>query len=196
MKKVAMCFLGALFILGISGFTQAQNTREPALADIIPVGCNDVQIAPYDASLLVSWDWENGTTQTKFGGDAVFKVEVAVNDLVEFVTVEIPIVKYEPGTPAEDYEGMLVYRCSVPQTEVTGSCNGAILGLNQALENAVIAELGLLPEDAVVIESYEEPYQVLVKAMNPSFEEMDDGNNKIKRQNFPLVDVCDADTPI
>lgn len=193
MKRLVLVFLALSLIAIFSVGAHAKNTREPALADILPGGCSEAEIAPFGNSLLVGWDWENGTTQTKFGGDALFMVSGSYQMLggaetfFEDVSVEINVKTYEPGTPAEDYVGVLVYRCSNDQALSAGSCNGAILDLMEAVFYAVADELGLAEGDTLVI-SESDLIGVFVKAMNPSF--VEDEQNKIKRQNFPLVNVC------
>jgi hypothetical protein len=185
MKKLAMGLLSLVLVLAFLGISQAGNKKiqMDALADIIPVGCSEPPIGQFGTSLLVAWDWTDGTDQTKFGGDAVYMVEATPDgETYEWLAVEVELVKYERGTPAEDYVGKMVYRCSNAQTDFSGSCDGAVLDLKEALRAAAAAKL---ESDSVDIGDYIRQW-VYVKAINPSF--YDPGE---KRQNYPLVDVCE-----
>jgi hypothetical protein len=189
MKKLpvlisALC-LGMAGVTGVA--TAGPNSPDP-LATITPVGCSYVQIAPFGTSLLARWDWSGGGDQTKFGGDAVFTGEASIDDGVTWVDfeVEFEVESYEPGTLAEDYFRQLVYRCSVAQTEPAGSCNGAVLGVRDALLAAVAEQLGGEPEE-IGPNIRASLVGVDVKAMNPG-----PGNG---RQNYPLTDVCDVEVP-
>jgi len=171
--------------LSIAPVALAKKNSPELLAEVVPGGCSNVQVAPFGTSLLASWGWDAGTDQTKFGGDAEYMVSVSGDggdNWVDF-EAEFGLVQYEPGTAAGDYPGELVYRCSNAQTEVTGSCNGSVLGLRDAVLNAAVDETGFTPEE---IGRYIQAtlVGVNVKAMNPG-----KGNG---RQNYPLVNVCNV----
>ena len=185
MKKLHIAFLVAT-ILSISPIASAKNSKD-TLADVVAQGCSFVQIAPYGTSLLASWDWENGTSQTKFGGDAVFMVEASTDGGTTWsdpFEVEFELDQYVPGTSPDDYFGLMVYRCSNAQTEVTGSCNGSVLGLRDAVLAAAADYLGVGTAEigANIRASLD---SVKVKAMNPG-----KGNGP---QNYELQDVCAVD---
>ena len=185
MKKSHLAFVIAT-TLSIAPLALAKDNTNDPLATVIPGGCSNVQIAPFGTSLLASWGWEEGTLQIKFGGNAEYMVSVS-GDLGETWTepfqVEFELVQYEADTLASDYPGELVYRCSNAQTDATGTCNGSVLGLRDAVLNAAADETGFTPEE---IGRYIQATRlgVKVKAMNPG-----KGNG---RQNYPLVDVCDV----
>lgn len=159
-----------------------KNSPNP-LADITPGGCTFEQIAPYGTSLLAKWSWENGTTQTKFGGDAEFDVSASADGGVTWqeLEVELELERYEPGTPADDYAGTLVYRCSVAETEPAGDCNGSVLGLRAAILNAAADALGVDP-DLIGGNISAALDGVKVKAMNPGSR---------GRQNYERVNICE-----
>ena len=185
MKKSHIAFVIAA-TLATAPLALAKNDPKTALADVLPGGCPVVQIAPFGTSLLARWGWENGTTQTKFGGDAEYVVSVSGDggdNWTDPFEVEFELVRYEPGTAAGDYPGELVYRCSNAQTDAAGSCNGSVLGLRDAVLNAAAEETGFTPEE---IGRYIQAslVGVNVKAMNPG---KDNG-----RQKYPLVNVCDV----
>ena len=187
MKKLAMGLLSLVLVLAFLGISQAENKKNQmeALAEVIPQGCRYADISPFGWSLLVAWDWAEFNDQTKFGGDAVYMVGTSASPdgiTDEWHAVEVELVKYELGTPAEDYVGKMVYRCSNAQSDPYGSCNGAVLDLEEALFAATAAKL---ESDLVNITEYVLQW-VYVKAINPSF--YDPGE---KRQNYPLVDVCE-----
>jgi hypothetical protein len=173
--QIAAALAACLSVAAVAG--PGKNAPE-ALADVVPDGCQLVQIAPFGTSLLASWSWENGTVQTKFGGDAVYMV--VANDYDPF-EVEFELVQYEQGMPADAYPGEMVYRCSNAQTEEIGSCNGSVLGVRSALREAAADYLGVLPEEIETISATLEG--VYVKAMNPG-----PGSG---RQNYPRVNVCE-----
>ncbi|MDT8322200.1 MAG: hypothetical protein RQ826_16915 [Xanthomonadales bacterium] len=180
MNKSLMTFSAlCLGAFAYSGVAVAQNQPDP-LATVTPDSCDLVQIAPFGTSLLASWGWEEGTDQTKFGGDAVYEVDATVGEDTSTFEVEFELVQFEPGTLAEDYPGELVYRCSNAMTELSGSCNGSVLGLRDAIRDAAADELDVLPEEITGLVATLQG--VYVKAMNPG-----KGNG---RQNYELVDVC------
>lgn len=171
--------------LTISPVALAKKNSPGPLATVTAGDCSVVQIAPFGTSLLASWGWVEGTDQTKFGGDAEYMVSVSGDggdNWVDF-EAEFGLVQYVPGTPAGDYPGELVYRCSTAQTDTAGTCNGSVLGLRDAVLNAAVDETGFTPEEidghirATLV-------GVNVKAMNPG-----KGNG---RQNYELVNVCDV----
>jgi len=180
MKKLLI--LTSAACLGLAGTAIAKNAQEP-LADVLPGGCSFVQIAPYGTSLLARWDWEDGTSQTKFGGDAEFMVSASDDGGTTWYDfeVEFELEAYVPGTSPDEYAGMLVYRCSNAVTETTGSCNGSVLGVRDAILAAAADYLAVEPGEigGNISASLE---GVTVKAMNPG---KDNG-----RQNFEKVDVC------
>lgn len=177
MKKLLI--LTSAVCIGLAGNAVAKNNPDP-LADVLPGGCSFAQIAPFGTSLLASWDWENGELQTKFGGDAEFWVVAETIDQSFEGEIEFELEQYEPGTPADAYPGVLVYRCSNPVSDPAGSCNGSVLGVRDAIRQAVADELGVLPEDITELSASLEG--VKVKAMNPGSK---------GRQNYELVDVCE-----
>ena len=186
MKKSHIAFVIAA-TLATAPLAFAKNAPKDPLATIVPGGCSTVQIAPFGTSLLASWSWEEGTIQTKFGGDAEYMVHASADDGTSWFDfeVEFELVQYEPGTASDDYPGELVYRCSNAQTDETGSCNGSVLGLRDAVINAAADWFGgdITPEDigrniqATLV-------GVNVKGMDPG---KDNG-----RQKYPLVNVCDV----
>jgi hypothetical protein len=188
MKKSPIAFV-LTASLAFAPLALAKNAPDP-LADVIAGGCSYVQIAPFGTSLLASWSWENGTSQTKFGGDAEYAVSLSPDGGANWYDYEIEfeLVQYVPGTLASDYPGELVYRCSNDQTLDTGSCNGSVLGLRDAVMNAALEALNAdlqtnytAVDIGANIQASREG--VNVKAMNPG------GHG---RQNYPLVDVCDV----
>ena len=192
MKKLSTGLLTIGLITWITMSAQAKNTRE-AIADIVPIEpC--IESTNLNGSLDVSWDWEDGGTQTKFGGDAVYKVSGSYNyEETDFyfneITVEIEIEQLNPDFLKADYVGMLTYECPPDPTALVGTCVGEINDLNEALKIAVRSEFELAEDFVVDIYPGYKLLGVWVKAMNPSVEdEVDD--KKIKRQNYPLVNVC------
>lgn len=182
MKKVYLTLVVTTTLLFVP-LALAKGYKDP-LAAVNPGGCSFVQIAPFGTSLLASWDWEAGTSQTKFGGDAVFTVNASDDGGTTWYEfeVEFELVQYEPGTAADEYPGELVYRCSNAQTDETGSCNGSVLGVRSAVLNAAAEYLAVEPGEigANIQASLE---GVNVKAMKPG-----KGNGN---QKYPLVNVCD-----
>ena len=181
MKKRYAIVLSTMMAVGFASSAQAGNKNAPdVLAEITAGNCDTVQIAPFGTSLLASWSWDNTDSvggQSKFGGDAVYTVELRDdgNGYPIDVEVEFEVEQYEPDTAAEDYPGQLVYRCSNAQTDATGSCNGSVLGLRDALQTAVVAA-GYVWEGNVIKATLNE---VGVKALKGT-----------GRQNYPKVDVC------
>lgn len=150
------------------------------LAEITAKGCSLEQIAPFGTSLTASWDWDNTVGeseggQSKFGGDAEYTVELTVFGTPVELEVEFELVQFVRGTLAEDYAGQMVYRCTKPQTDTTGTCNSSVLGVRAALK-AAVENMGYLWSDLdkATLEG------VTVKAMKGK-----------GRQNYPKVDVCD-----
>jgi hypothetical protein len=183
MRKSLLVFAIASAVSVSAPAKPGKNTPD-ALATITAGGCENVQIAPFGTSLLASWEWSNGTIQSKFGGDAVYQVDAGTTESEpEKFEVEFELVQYAPGTLAEDYPGQLVYRCSNAPTDDVGSCNASILGLRSALREAAADYLGVAPEEVEFGSATLDG--VYVKAMNPG-----PGNG---RQNYPLVDVCDVE---
>lgn len=194
MKKSHLSFVIAA-ALSVSPFALAKNAPDP-LATITPGGCSNVQIAPFGTSLLASWSWDNTADaggQTQFGGDAEYAVSLSPDGGATWYDydIEFELVQYVPGTLASDYPGQLVYRCSTAQTDATGSCNGSVLGLRDAVMNAALDALNadLNPDTDYTAGDIGGNIQaslegVEVKAMNPGR-----GNG---RQNYPLVNVCDV----
>jgi len=185
MKKLHIAFVTAA-TLAIAPLALAKNAPNDPLATVVPEGCSTVQIAPFGTSLLASWSWEEGTIQTKFGGDAVYLVTVSGDGgtiWTDPFEVEFELVQYEPDTAADEYPGQLVYRCSIAQTDPAGSCNGSVLGLRTAVLNAAIDETGFTAVD-IGRNIQASLVGVNVKAMNPG---KDNG-----RQKYPLVNVCDV----
>jgi hypothetical protein len=174
-------YLTAVLAAGLTTGTLAIAAPDP-LAEITPEGCSFIQVSPFGTSLLGSWSWLDGTSQTKFGGDAEFTVNASIDDGVTWneFDVEFEVVTYEPGTPAEEYAGQFVYRCSTAETAVEGQCNGAVLGLRAAIRNAAAMQLGVLPEEITNLRASLDG--VGIKAMNPG--------TGAKRQNYPKVDIC------
>ena len=192
MKKSPITFV-LVAALSSAPLALAKNAPDP-LATVTPGGCSYVQIAPFGTSLLASWSWDatNAGGQTKFGGDAEFAVSLSPDGGANWYDYEIEfeLVQYVPGTLASDYPGELVYRCSNDQTLDTGSCNGSVLGLRDAVMNAALEALNadLQPDTDYTADDIGANIQasregVNVKAMNPG------GHG---RQNYPLVDVCDV----
>jgi len=174
----AMC----LCATGFSSTVLAKPNAPDPLATVTVGGCSLVQIAPFGTSQLASWSWSDGTSQTKFGGDAVYLVQ-ASDGLNNFDgEIEFELEQYVPGTLASDYPGVMVYRCSNAITDATGSCNGSVLGLRDAIRNAAAEQLGVLPADVTTLVA--NLVGVYVKAMNPGH-----GSG---RQNYELVNVCDV----
>jgi len=197
MKKLSTGILTICLITWITMSAQAKNTRE-AIATIVPIApC--IESIDMGGSLDVSWDWTAGGTQTKFGGDAVYKVSGSYTyintELLEVVvdfdeiTLEIEIEQLDPDFLLADYVGLLAYECSPDQTATDGTCVGKISDLEEALKIVVRSEYGLVEDEVVEIEQGYVLLGVWVKAMNPSVEVVVDGK-KIKRQNYPLVNVC------
>lgn len=176
----ALCMGSFVF----AGAAVAKNAPDP-LATVTPGGCSLQAIAPYGTSLRAAWAWEAGSDQTKFGGDAEFTVEASPDGGLNWYEfeVEFELDAYVPGSLAEEYFGSLVYRCSNAVSEASGSCNGSVLGVRDAVLAAAADELGVLPEDigSNIRASLE---GVKVKAMNPG-----PGNG---RQNYERVDVCEV----
>lgn len=184
MMKLLPVLISTLCV-GAAGTALAGPNSPDPLATITPEGCSHVQIAPYGTSLVGSWSWSDGTDQTKFGGDAVYMGQASADggDTWTDFEVEFEAEGYEPGTPADDYFGQFVYRCSTAQTEPEGSCNGSVLGVRDALLAAVAEQLGVAPAD--IGDNIEASLVgVFVKAMNPGH-----GNG---RQNYELTDVCNV----
>ena len=181
MKKRYAIVLGTMMAVGVANLAQAGNKNAPdVLAEVTAGGCETVQIAPFGTSLLANWSWDNTnsvTGQSKFGGDAVYTVELIDDGTGNPIDVEVEfeVTQYELGTAAEDYPGQLVYRCSNAQTEVSGDCNGAVLGLRSALQTAV-EDAGYVWDSNVIKATLDE---VGVKAMKGT-----------GRQNYSKVDVC------
>ncbi|MCW8873298.1 MAG: hypothetical protein OQK01_11855 [Xanthomonadales bacterium] len=167
--------------LVLSPLALAKKNAPDPLATVIPGGCDLVQIAPYGTSLLASWGWENGTDQTKFGGDAEYRVEATTIDDTYDLKIKFHIEQYVPGTSPDDYAGTLVYRCSTAVSEESGECNGSVLGIRDAIRVLAADELGVEPEDITTL--FATLKGVFVKAMNPGR-----GGG---RQNYDHVDVCD-----
>ena len=146
------------------------KSPKPPIADIIPQGCD------VDATMLeADWDWENGTVQTKFGGDALFLVDVYFEEnlIQEEYEVEFELDMYD----AEDEtSGVVVYACD-SVTNATGSCSASMMGVDDAIEDVIVEEFG----DDYTFEAVFDG--VYVKAKNP-------GKNN-GPQNYGLVDVCD-----
>ena len=214
MKKVFTFCLGALFTVAIAGTTlaaeQKKNLPDPStLATIIPGGCTLFPESPESSALYVSWGWEGGTVQTKFGGDAIFSFtgSVSVPDLnsdgtptgefnpfpfdVEEVKIEI---SRHPGNDEleaypEDYAGKLLYWCE-PSEDATseealgGDCIGILKDAEQSVFNALMDKFEY-PIESFVIEGALYPLEMVnVKAMNPG---------KKGRQNYSLsneFDIC------
>jgi hypothetical protein len=168
MKKSHIAFLMAA---GISLSPLALAKQSPTtLAVVIPGGCS------VDATMLdADWTWENGTAQTKFGGDALFLADVSYDgELVqEEFEVEFELDKYDAE---EETMGAVVYDCDA--TGETGSCSGSMMGVDDAIAAAIVDEFG----EGYTFEAIFDG--VYVKAMNPG-----NGNG---RQNFELVDVCEV----
>ena len=165
----------------------AKNDTPGELAIVNAGGCEMTQVAPFGTSLLVRWSWEDGTVQTKFGGDAAYMVVVSGDGGTTFTEpfeVEFELVMYVPGTLADDYFGQLVYRCSNAQTEELGKCNAAVLGLRDAIYAAATEETGFSREE-IGANITATRVGVNIKAMNPG--------KQNGRQNYPLVDVCFID---
>ena len=160
----------------------AKNSQ-PVLADITPGGCSFTQVSPFGTSLMASWGWYDGTTQTHFGGDAEFMVSASVDggDTYQDFYIEFELVQYEMGMPADYYDGSMVYRCSNNQTMESGRCNASVLGVRDALKDAVIDFLGT--DEETLDGNYSASLMgVTVKALK----------NK-GRQNYELTDVCDVE---
>ena len=187
MKRTQIaCLIAAGLALSPLAFA-GKNAPAP-LATITPEGCSFAQIASFGTSLLASWSWADGTAQTKFGGDAAFDVEASLDGGATWIPLEIEfeLVKYKPGTPADEYAGVMVYRCSNAATEPSGRCNGSVLGVRAAILEAAADELGVTPAD-IGPNLRASLAGVDVKAMNPG-----KGGG---RQNYPLVDVCAVTPP-
>ncbi|RTR32773.1 hypothetical protein [Shewanella atlantica] len=181
MKKSYITLLIAASLFATSSSIAKPSSLTP-LADIIPTGCSTVQISPFGTSLLGRWGWENGTAQTQFGGDAVYMVSASTDGENWFdFEVEFEVVKYEPDTLAEDYSGQFVYRCSTAQTEESGTCNGAVLGLRPAIISSAAEYLQVDPV-AFGRNITATLHGVEIKAMNPGTD--------VKRQNYPKTDIC------
>ncbi len=190
MKIRALFIVSAMMTVGIVSLAQAGEKKLPpvSLADITPLGCSYEQIAPFNTSLVAKWEWQAGEFQTKFGGDAKFEVSASIDggENWEDMEMEFEVEQYERGTLAEDYAGTLVYRCSNIQTDLSGTCNGSVLGVRDAILNAATVELLGEDGDRTVIGGNIRAtlIGVYVKAMNP-------GKGK-GHQNYPLTDVCDV----
>lgn len=189
MKKLVILMLSIFLVVGGVGLgTAAKNNAKPdALATIMGMGC-DEDFYDDENGLLVQWSWLDGDGQTKFGGDAVYMVDATINE-GEFPSLAVE-VEIELFDPLNISAGTLIYRCGTLQSDSAGECIGAILDVETALINAIVANL---PEDvdtdpsaeeiSITINSYILNW-VKVKAMNP-------GSNS-GRQNYPLVNVCDV----
>lgn len=176
MKKRHAIILSAMLAVGFASSAQAGKYKPAGLVTIIPGGCSIEQIAPFGTSLLASWSWEGGTTQSKFGGDAVYTVTFDYDGVSVEMELEFEVEQYVPDTAAEDYPGQLVYRCSNAQDEAAGTCKGSVLGLRSAIADAfedADLDLGLVTN---LVGNLDE---VGVKALKGS-----------GRQNYAKVDVC------
>ena len=164
-SHIALAVATGLFI---SPLVLAKSPK-PAIADVIPGGCD------VDATMLeADWTWENGTKQTKFGGDALFLVDVSFEETLiqEDFEVEFELDKYDAE---EEASGVVVYDCDLI-TNTQGSCSASMMGVDEAIAAVITEEFGEGSTFEAVFEG------VYVKAKNPG--------KKNGPQNYELVDVC------
>jgi hypothetical protein len=184
MKKTHIAFVMAATV-SVAPLVMAKPAKDP-LADVIAGSCTETPGVPDGTALSVSWGWENGTTQTRFGGDAEYIVsysEDGGDTWEELGEVEFPLKRFEEGMPEEAYWGNLVYSCDPAEVEVSGSCNAQVEDVEEPIAMAVEEYFGgEVPEGISVMAELE---GVNVKAMNP-------GKGK-GHQKYPLVDVCGED---
>ena len=121
------------------------------------------------------WTYEDGVPEPKFGGDAIFNVDVTVDTDVFPMILEFGIVRDSQEEPPEDYTGQMYYSCD------GYTCTGTLNDLATIIGDAVLAEY----PDFSAFEY--ELYKVYVKALNPG------KSNGNKRQNYELtpINVCD-----
>ena len=179
MKRITVLFLTVMLVVGIAGLTQAKKEKPAALATITALGCGELLEG---GIISASWSWVEDTEtppHTKFGGDAVFNVDVYIGDADPItVALDFELVKLDPLV--DDLP--TVYAGKMPY-----SCDDALLCTGVAFKatNEFIGEAlaGMFPNVTITFDPPDFSDEVWVKAMNPG---VDNG-----RQNYPLTNVCD-----
>ena len=178
----------ALFMsatVSVAPVVLAKPANDP-LANIIAGECSETPVIPEGTSLSANWSWASGTIQTKFGGDAEYKVSYSEDDGVtweELGYVEFPLTRWEEDLPEDESWGKLVYSCDAEETEEAGTCNATVQDVVDPIAMAVEDFFGGSAPEGTMVQA--ELQGVNVKAMNPG-----KGNGN---QKYPLVDVCGED---
>ena len=193
MKKMLFALFVSCLVVGLASISLAvkKNEREPIeeiqqLA-VVQVGdCDGTADTfpsysfPGSDMLTATWYADDGI-QTKFGGDAKFKVfGVVYGEGLESEELEAQVVdiglEYDPDSTESD---VFLYSCS---NGTWGDCTASLQDVQAAIMKEVV---GLnLSEDYNFDGAGATFLGVYVKAMNPSVKYME-----LKRQNFTL-EVC------
>ena len=191
MRKLVVLALSVFLTLGFAGLSLAEkkNEREP-LVEVVPGGCTYESAYTFTGSdtLTAMWSAVDGE-QTKFGGGVKFKVFNVEMDgePLEDQLVEVGLT-FDPALAG--MEGYFLYTCTMGDY---GDCTAELINVQEAIKKEIEgAEYGqeLYDYDGAVAASATF-LGVYVKGMNPSVKYFGK-----KRQNFPLVDVCELDLPI
>lgn len=193
MKKMLLAVFVSFLVVGLASISLAvkKNEREPIeeiqqLA-VVQVGDCEGSVDSFPSysfpgpdMLTATWDADEGI-QTKFGGDAKFKVfDVEYTGDVDPVVLDAQVVdvglEYDPDSTDTD---AFLYTCT---NGTWGTCTASL----QDVQAAIIKEVvGLNSPDDYNFENAGATFLgVYVKAMNPSVKYAD-----LKRQNFRL-EVC------
>ena len=182
MKKLVLAVLVILLTVGLALTAQAgKNDRTPEWVITFQSDCeNEGNSYSMDGDDLISATWTaTDEGQTKYGGDAKFKVFGVFQNGSEMepLMAEIGLML---ANDMEDSEGKFVYECD-ELGGVEGPCIATLDNLQLAIMNYI--------EDGINVYTYPEGASatflgIYIKGMNPSV-----GEAKFKRQNY-VQEIC------